>query len=104
MLLLAHHDRETIVLETSDGPIEIRLSRLDSHEPRIGIDAPPSVRIIRKALLEGGRRDQMAGSEPQDEGDGEPWWHHPDDGVPFDAPQGETADTAGGDWDDDWLG
>jgi hypothetical protein len=48
LLLLAHHDRETIVLETSDGPIEIRFSRLDSSEPRIGIDAPRAVRIIRR--------------------------------------------------------
>lgn len=53
MLLLAHHDREIIILETTDGPIEIRFSRLDSTQPRIGIDAPRAVRIIRRPAADG---------------------------------------------------
>lgn len=93
MLLLAQHERETIILETSDGPIEVRLTRLDDHEARIGIDAPSTVRIIR-------REDAPATpslphrAEAQDE----PWWSHPDD---------KAADSGAGivafDWDADSL-
>lgn len=50
MLLLAQNNREVIRLETSDGTIEVRVTRVDGDEARIGIDVPQSVRIIRQAL------------------------------------------------------
>ena len=91
MLLLAHHEHETIILETSDGPIEVRLSRLDGPQARIGIDAPKSVRIIRKDTADGGMpADLSQPAEPlplealpvealHTESDEEPWWRHPDE-------------------------
>jgi sRNA-binding carbon storage regulator CsrA len=100
MLLLAHNERETIILETSDGPIEVRLSRLDGAQARIGIDAPRSVRIVRKQLH--GQHDSAgaaARTAPQEEN----WWFHPDDldGAASLAPQ--QARVRAGDWDDETL-
>jgi sRNA-binding carbon storage regulator CsrA len=101
MLLLAHDEREVIILETSDGPIEIRLSRLDSDRPRIGIDAPPSVRIIRKALLQSELPPAVpASAEPEDE----PWWHHPDDVWSPSANQATEGEARARDWEEDLLG
>lgn len=76
MLLLTHHGREIIILETSDGPIELRLSRLDGAQTRIGIDAPRAVRIIRKEPQGSG---DPAVTPVVSEQDDAPWWHHPDD-------------------------
>ena len=50
MLLLAQNSHEAILLETSDGTIEVRVTRIDGDEARIGIEVPPSVRIIRREL------------------------------------------------------
>lgn len=66
MLLLAQHEREIIVLETSDGPIEVRLSRHGGDEARIGIDAPKSVRIIRRASHDLPGNDDMPATQLQD--------------------------------------
>ena len=50
MLLLAQNSREVILLETTDGTIELRITRIEGDEARIGIEVPQSVRIIRKEL------------------------------------------------------
>lgn len=101
MLLLAHDEREVIVLETSDGPIEIRLSCLDSDRPRIGIEAPRCVRIIRKALLQSGEAAAAPVPAEQEE---EPWWHHPDDAWSHPTAQAGQGETRARDWEDDLLG
>jgi hypothetical protein len=76
MLLLAQHTHETIILETRDGPIELRLHVLDGEQARIGIDAPPSVRVVRHT-------GPVAPTPPRapdnDDLDDAPWWQHPDD-------------------------
>jgi hypothetical protein len=72
MLLLAQQAHETIVLETRDGPIELRLQLIDGQQARIGIEAPASVRVIR--------RSAPAGESPAaDVLDDAHWWRHPDD-------------------------
>ena len=50
MLLLAQNSREIILLETTDGTIELRITRIEGDEARIGVEVPQSVRIIRKEL------------------------------------------------------
>ncbi|MCP5306116.1 MAG: carbon storage regulator [Chromatiaceae bacterium] len=77
MLLLAHHERETIILETSDGPIELRLSGLSGEQTRIGIDAPPAVRVIRRGASHSGYADNLALDRAL--ADEEDWWLHPDE-------------------------
>ncbi len=76
MLLLAQHTREVIILETRDGPIELRLHVLDDLEARIGISAPTSVRVIRQ-----GDRATPTTSTDADplESEAAPWWQHPDE-------------------------
>ena len=48
MLLLAQRGNDKLVLETADGPIELHLVRADGQDARIFVDAPPSVRILRR--------------------------------------------------------
>ena len=105
--MLAYHDREVVVIETPDGPVEIRFCCRDESRPRIGIDAPSTVRILRRD----GEREWCAPLPPVERGeipvnaDPEPdpasaslgiarpshavplladiddgdWWRHPDD-------------------------
>ncbi|MCB1798882.1 MAG: carbon storage regulator [Gammaproteobacteria bacterium] len=100
MLLLAHHDRETIILETSDGPIEVRLSRLGGAEPRIGIDAPKSVRIIRKQA----QIEECFDSPLMLTGDEDVWWLHPEEAESVTSSDSfDGVQLAQRDWDDGTL-
>ena len=77
MLLFTRREGESLVLETSDGPIELKLAYLNGEHARIGIDAPDSVAIVRKEAARPGNR---AGSPVErDEEEEESWWHHPED-------------------------
>ncbi|HOP17058.1 MAG: carbon storage regulator [Chromatiaceae bacterium] len=100
MLLLAQHERETIILETSDGPIEVRLSRLDGTQARIGIEAPKSVRIIRKSLHD---QDGAADLPFRQDGDDDPWWLHPEEESAVASPVDDVAEMRVIDWDDGTL-
>lgn len=52
MLVLTRREGESIVLETSDGPIRVKLVAYKSNtETSVGIEAPESVRIMREELL-----------------------------------------------------
>jgi carbon storage regulator CsrA len=51
MLVLSRREGEAIIFETNDGPIEVRLTRIDGQQAKIGIGAPKAVRIIREELL-----------------------------------------------------
>lgn len=76
MLLLAQYAREVIILETRDGPIELRLHVLDDLQARIGISAPTSVRVIRRV----DRVTPMTSSDADPlESEAAPWWQHPDE-------------------------
>lgn len=47
MLVLTRRKNETLILETREGPIVITIGRLGSTQIRLGLDAPPSVRVRR---------------------------------------------------------
>lgn len=52
MLVLTRRENDSIILETSDGPIEVKLTAIDGAQVRIGIRAPKSVSIVRGELKE----------------------------------------------------
>jgi carbon storage regulator len=52
MLVLSRREGEAIILETSDGPITIRLTEYNGSQTRIGVEAPRSVKVLREELLE----------------------------------------------------
>ena len=98
MLLLAQHERETIVLETSDGPIEVRLSCTEGTRARIGIEAPRSVRIIRRPV----KPESLAATGFDAPTDDDNWWFHPDDHATDRQRTAQTSDILA-DWDDGSL-
>jgi sRNA-binding carbon storage regulator CsrA len=51
MLMLERTDGQRIILETTDGTIEIVLYNLKQGRAAIGIAAPETVKIIRKELM-----------------------------------------------------
>lgn len=53
MLMLTRYVKEEIIIKTSDGDIRIVLDSIrSSKQVKIGVDAPQSVKIHRKELLE----------------------------------------------------
>jgi len=58
MLVLTRRENDSIILETSDGPIEVKLTAIDGAQVRIGIKAPKSVGIVRGELKQRGRSDK----------------------------------------------
>lgn len=60
MLVLARKEAQSIVIDTTDGPIEVymvRLTKKGGNKAMIGIDAPKSCRVLRKELIDGSRDD-----------------------------------------------
>ena len=51
MLVLERKEGQRIILETSDGTVEIVLFNLQQGRPSIGIAAPETIKIIRKELI-----------------------------------------------------
>ena len=51
MLVLERKEGQRIILETSDGTVEIVLFNLQQGRAAIGIAAPETVNIIRKELI-----------------------------------------------------
>jgi len=57
MLVLSRKENQSIVLRTSDGPIEIMVVRHQGdRRVRLVIDAPTAVKIRRKELCDDDRR------------------------------------------------
>jgi sRNA-binding carbon storage regulator CsrA len=54
---------DTVILETSDGPIEVPIAGINGSQSRVGFKAPKSVGIVRGELKE---RDQNALETPAD--------------------------------------
>lgn len=52
MLSLTKRERETLVLETSDGSIEIYIREVKGKQVRVNIHAAHEVKIKRKELLD----------------------------------------------------
>ena len=51
MLVLERKEGQRIILETSDGTVEIVLFNLQQGRASIGIAAPETIKIIRNELL-----------------------------------------------------
>lgn len=52
MLILTSVVDDQVVLFTSDGPITVQLMETRPNKARIGFEAPGSVKIMRKEVLE----------------------------------------------------
>lgn len=52
MLILTRNTSESIIIETSDGTIEVTICGMKGGQVRVGVDAPDSVDIWRKELVE----------------------------------------------------
>ncbi|MCP5305544.1 MAG: carbon storage regulator [Chromatiaceae bacterium] len=51
MLILTRREGESIILETSDGPIRVTLVEYKSStDTAVGIEAPSSVKILREEI------------------------------------------------------
>ena len=61
MLVLTRREGESIILNTSDGPIEVMVTTTKTDHARIGIRAPKSVGIVRREVLE----QKVAGADGQ---------------------------------------
>ena len=55
MLVLTRREGDTVILETSDGPIEVSIAEINGSQIRVGFNAPKSVSIVRGELM---KRDQ----------------------------------------------
>lgn len=52
MLVLSRKLDESIIIETSHGPIEVRVVRLSGDTVRLGIEAPRDVPVNRQEIYE----------------------------------------------------
>ena len=50
MLVLGRHENQSIRIHTSDGIVEILITKLESNHVRLGFDAPASVPIFRSEI------------------------------------------------------
>ena len=55
MLVLTRTRGESIVIQTTDGPIEVVVTRVFDSRVKIGIDAPDHVRILRTEIIKKGK-------------------------------------------------
>ena len=52
MLVLTRRQGDSVIFETSDGPIEVTVEDISGHQVRVGFEAPKSVKILRGELKE----------------------------------------------------
>ena len=52
MLVLTRREDDSVILETSDGLIEVTVENIDGQQVRVGFEAPKSVKILRGELKE----------------------------------------------------
>jgi len=50
MLILSRREGESVILETSEGPISVAITNVDGNQIKMGLDAPESVKILREEL------------------------------------------------------
>ena len=55
MLVLTRTRGESIVIETTDGPITVLVTQVIGGKIKIGIDAPDHVRILRTEIIKKGK-------------------------------------------------
>jgi sRNA-binding carbon storage regulator CsrA len=76
MSLFTRRKGQSLVLTTSDGPIEVKLAYLNGEHVRIEIDAPRSVDVVRKEAIRPGNLEEKPLELDLEQ---EPWWLHPED-------------------------
>ena len=52
MLILSRREGESLILETADGPVEIVLLEYKGGQTRVGVEAPTSVKVLRRELVD----------------------------------------------------
>jgi carbon storage regulator CsrA len=52
MLVLSRRPGEKLILETTDGPIEVVIRQIRNQQVRVGIVVPQSVRVFRHELVD----------------------------------------------------
>ena len=52
MLVLTRREGESVILETSDGQIEVTIEQNRGQAIRLGFKAPKAVNILRKEVVE----------------------------------------------------
>lgn len=58
MLVLTRHEGQRIIIDSSDGPIVLTLTKARAGVGRIGVDAPPSVPVNREEVREKNQREK----------------------------------------------
>ena len=76
MSLFTRLEGQSLVLITSDEPIEVKLAYLNGEHVRIEIDAPRSVDVARK---EGSHPGNLEKTPVELDLEQEPWWQYPED-------------------------
>ncbi len=51
MLVLERKEGQTVLIQTSDGLIEVMVTRSQAGRVKLGISAPRSISIVREELL-----------------------------------------------------
>lgn len=52
MLTLSRREDESLVLQTSDGPVVVLINQIRGSQVRVSIDAPQTIKILRDELLD----------------------------------------------------
>ena len=52
MLTLTRREGDSVILETSDGLIQVTVENINGQQVRVGFEAPKSVKILRGELKE----------------------------------------------------
>ena len=56
MLILTRRCEQAIIIETSDGPIVVRVLGIERGRVLVGVQADKKVRILREELISGSHR------------------------------------------------
>ncbi len=60
MLVLSRKRNESLVLYTSDGEVRVTLCDIRGSQVRLGVTAPPTVRVLRQELVDDDGRPKQA--------------------------------------------
>lgn len=55
MLVLTRTRGESIVIQTTDGPVEVVVTRVLDGRVKIGVNAPDNVKILRTEIIKKGK-------------------------------------------------
>lgn len=64
MLILSRKPNESLLIESSDGIIELVVTEITSGQVRLGIQAPQNCKILRKELAQTMQHNRMAAAKP----------------------------------------